>query len=84
MAAFGLDRASAIAAATGNALMAANLLDIQHDGREWASLKREHVDPESRPFTSFARSQGLVDKGLHTALDFLHEFGAQMGFLPSM
>ena len=81
MAALGLERASAIAAATGNTLMTCNLPEIAHHGREWASLRQAQPDPETRPFAFFARSHGLVDKGLHTALDFLHEFAAQAGFL---
>lgn len=81
MAALGVERASAIAAATGNTLMMCNLPEIAHHAREWASLRRALPDPETRPFAAFARSHGLVDKGLHTALDFLHEFAAQAGFL---
>lgn len=80
MAALGLDRASAIAAATGNALMMTNLPHILHHGHEWVGLKRGRFEPETHPFTCFARNNGLVDKGLHTVLDFLHEFCAQAGF----
>ena len=80
MAALGFDRASAIAAATGNALMMANLPEILHHGYEWGCLKQTRFAPETHPFTCFARNEGLIDKGLHTALDFVHEFGAQAGF----
>jgi len=79
-AAIGLDRASAIAAAAGNALMMANLPEIIHDGREWAHLKQTRFTPETHPFTCLARDEGLIDLGLHTALDFVHEIGAQAGF----
>jgi hypothetical protein len=80
MAALGLDKASAIAAATGNALMMAHLPEIMHHTYEWGTLKNTYFNPETHPFTCFARNHGLVDQGLHTALDFLHEFGAQAGF----
>jgi hypothetical protein len=80
MAAIGHDRASAIAGAIGNALMMTHLPGILHHGYEWTTLSRTNFVPDTHPFTCFARSHGLVDQGLHAALDFLHEFGAQAGF----
>lgn len=80
MAAFGCDKESAISAATGNALMMTNLAEILQEGGDWTGLAREEVSPDTRPFTSLARSHGLIDKGVHLALDFLHEFAAQTGF----
>ena len=79
LAAFGLDRASAIAASAGNALMMANLPEVLHNAYETVRLKWDSPNPESHPFTSYLRTRGVVDKGLHTVLDFLHEVLAQAG-----
>ncbi|WP_175232828.1 hypothetical protein [Paraburkholderia humisilvae] len=79
-AAAGWDRASAIAAAAGNALMMTHLPGILQHAYEWSSLKRTSFEPETNPFTEYATNHGLVDQGFHTMLDFLHEFGAQAGF----
>jgi hypothetical protein len=80
-AALGWDRTSAIASATGNLLMMANLPEIVHHAYDWGKLRNANPDPDARPFEKYARTHGLVDQGLHTTLDFLHEVGAQAGFL---
>lgn len=81
LAACGKDQASAVAAAAGNVLMMTNLPAMVRDGLDWSRLLKTDVDPQTQPFTQLARKHGLVDKGLHTAIDFLHEFAAQAGFL---
>ena len=81
MAAFGFDRASAIAGAAGNVLMMVNLPQVLHHSYEWGMLRKAHFSHETHPFTCFARDEGLVDGGLHTALDFVHEIVAQADFL---
>ncbi|WP_146011718.1 MULTISPECIES: hypothetical protein [Burkholderia] len=81
MAALGRDLSSAIAGSAGNLLMMTHLPEILHHGYEWAQLKNTRFPAETHPFTHFARNHGLVDQGLHAALDFMHEFGAQSGFL---
>lgn len=81
LAAAGLDKASAIAGAIGNSLMIINLPHILHHVHEWAETYNDKPDKENKPFAAFARSNALVDSGTHTALDFLHEVGAQVGFL---
>ncbi len=80
-AAMGYDRVSAIIAATGNALMVTNLAEILPEGGEWINRIREDISAETHPFTSFAHTHGLIDKGVHIVLDFLHEIAAQLGFL---
>lgn len=76
----GLDKLSAIAGATGNALMMANLPHILHHAFEWVETYQDNPNPSTKPFSAFARSNALVDGGTHTTLDFLHEFAAQLGF----